>query len=69
MDDIIKNKVLNWILDKIGKGETYLNIEECVEDIGLNPDNIKDIEKVDLIFQWNKNKTNEYFLNVYEVNN
>ena len=59
MDENTKNKVLNWILDKIGKGETYLDIQECVKDIGLNPENIEDIEKVDLIFQWNKKKTNE----------
>ena len=69
MDEEIKNKVFNWILNKIEKGETSFDVQECTEDVGLNPEKKDDIEKVDKIFRWNEQKTNEFTLNIFEGNN
>jgi hypothetical protein len=69
MERKIKYKVFDWIINKMEEGDNNFDVLECINDIGLNPKNKKDIELVDKIFQWNNQKTKDYMTNIFEYNN
>ena len=60
MDLDIKEKVNDWIMDKIMQGETSFDIKVCAKDIGLDPDNKNDVETINKVFQRNNKKTEEF---------
>jgi hypothetical protein len=48
----IKNKVIEWIYYKIKYGIKIFDLEECIKDIGLDPNNFDDIKEVDSVFEY-----------------
>jgi hypothetical protein len=51
------------------KGDNCFNVLECINDIGLNPNDKNNIEIVSKIFRWNDQKIKDYMINFFECNN
>ena len=51
MNEDIEKKVLKWFMDKIRMGDKMFSVDECILEIGLDPQNKEYIETIDDIFQ------------------
>jgi hypothetical protein len=69
MDQRIKFKVFDRILYKIDKGETYFDVLDCIRAIGLNPEDLVDVERVDEIVHWHALLVNQCVMFISEENN
>ncbi|OYT28704.1 hypothetical protein B6U98_04215 [Thermoplasmatales archaeon ex4572_165] len=68
MDKIIKKKVLDWIDEKILRGEKIFEIDSCILDIGLNPLKKNDCECVEEVFTLHQKLINDQYCACFEKN-
>jgi hypothetical protein len=69
MNDELKTKVFHWITEKIRRGETSFDVVECTKEIGLDPTDKGDVERVDQVFQRHEKMANEIVMYRMEDNN
>ncbi len=68
MEKEIKLKVMTWITQQLTQGNKDFDVISCIEDIGLDPCNPKNVEMVDEVFQWDTDLLEKCFLNIAENN-
>ena len=68
MDKNIKRKVLDWIDNKILRGEKIFEIESCILDIGLNPSKKNVYDSVEEVFTFHQKLVNDQYYACFEKN-
>ena len=68
MDRDSKNKILYWFIDKKMKGYSIFDFNECMLDVGLEPQIYSNINMIDKQFRLYEKMINDVIL-FYEENN
>lgn len=68
MNQKIKHKVLDWMSEKIKHGELSFDVTDCVQEIGLNPFNKVDVDRVEEVFEWHEFMMNSLYIEGFDEN-
>ena len=69
MEINIEDKIVYWIIKKKFKGFDFFYFSECLEDLGLNSNNMSHIIKIDKGFEIYNSRIKNFFISIYEENN
>ena len=68
MNNGIKKKVMDWINEKTGSGNTCFEVSSCMQYIGLDPFSEEDYACVEEVFNWHQSMINHIYDVCFEEN-